>query len=269
MLREASEPSTVSTVRTSGVSNGEIAARSSSVRSHSSIPRFSHSWTHAPASSCATRNGTFCRTSHSAMSVASEKPCGASSSRRSVLKRSVRIIPVNAGSSTSRVSMESKTGSLSSCRSRLYASGCAFSVASRPLRLPINRPALPRASSAMSGFFFCGMMLDPVENASSSSTKPNSFVAQMITSSACRDRSTPICAVTKANSATKSRDAVPSIEFAEELVKPSSVATNCGSSPSELPARAPDPYGESAATRASQSASRSRSRISGQAWASR
>ena len=58
---------------------------------------------------------------------------------------------------------ESKTGSLSSCRSRLYASGRPLSVASRPVRLPISRPALPRASSAMSGFFFCGMMLDPVE----------------------------------------------------------------------------------------------------------
>ena len=33
----------------------------------------------------------------------------------------------------------------------------------QPARLPISRPDLPRASSAMSGFFFCGMMLDPVE----------------------------------------------------------------------------------------------------------
>lgn len=121
----------------------------------------------------------------------------------------------------------------------------------------------------MSGFFFCGMMLDPVEYPSSSWTKPNSFVAQMITSSACRDRSTPICAVMKANSATKSRAAVPSIEFADEFVKPSSTATNCGSSPSDDPASAPDPYGESAATRASHSASRSRSRINGQACAIR
>ena len=65
----------------------------------------------------------------------------------------------------------------------------------------------------MSGFFFCGMMLDPVENASSSVTKPNSRVAQRMISSACRLTSTPIIAATKANSATKSRDAVPSIEF--------------------------------------------------------
>jgi hypothetical protein len=31
------------------------------------------------------------------------------------------------------------------------------------VRLPISRPDFPRASSAMSGFFFCGMMLEPVE----------------------------------------------------------------------------------------------------------
>ena len=59
------------------------------------------------------------RTSHSAMSVASEKPCGASSAIRSVSKTSVATWPVKAGSSTSSVSTESKTGSLSSCRSRL------------------------------------------------------------------------------------------------------------------------------------------------------
>ena len=57
----------------------------------------------------------------------------------------------------------------------------------------------------MSGFFFCGMMLDPVEKASSRVTKPNSRVAQRMISSACRLTSTPIIAATKANSATKSR----------------------------------------------------------------
>ena len=35
-------------------------------------------------------------------------------------------------------------------------------VASRPVRLPMRRPVLPRASSAMSGFFFCGSIEDPV-----------------------------------------------------------------------------------------------------------
>ena len=53
-----------------------------------------------PASSCATRNGTPWRTSHSAMSVASEKPCGASSAIRPMSNRSVATMPANAGSRT-------------------------------------------------------------------------------------------------------------------------------------------------------------------------
>lgn len=197
--------------------------------------------------SCATRNGTPCLTSHSAMSVASEKPAGASSSMRSRWTVSVAIMPVKAGSRTSSWSQESKTGSLSSWRSRLYASGRALSVASRPVRLPMRRPDLPRASSAMSGFFFCGMIDEPVEKASCRVTKENSFVFQMMISSAIRERLTPIIAVMKANSATKSREAVPSIELpTEPRSKPRSLATASGSSPSEEPARAPEPYGETA-----------------------
>ena len=121
----------------------------------------------------------------------------------------------------------------------------------------------------MSGFFFCGMMLDPVDQESWSVTKSNSRVDQRMTSSANRLTSTPTMAVTKANSATKSRAAVPSMELALEPVKPSSAATASGSSPRLDPASAPEPYGDSAATRASQSRSRSTSRSSGQACASR
>ena len=88
-------------------------------------------------------------------------------------------------------------------------------------------------------------------------------------SSACRLTSTPTIAVTKANSATKSRAAVPSIEFGVDPVKPRSFATASGSRPRLEPASAPAPYGESAATRASQSRSRATSRTSGQAWAIR
>ena len=62
---------------------------------------------------------------------------------------------------------------------------------------------------------------------------------------------------------------VPSMELADEPVNPSSAATASGSRPSVWPARAPEPYGESLATRASQSRSRSTSRSSGHAWASR
>ena len=69
-------------------------------------------------------------------------------------------------------------------------------------------------------------------------------------------------AVMKANSATKSREAVPSIELpTEPRSKPRSAATASGSSPSEEPASAPAPSGLTAARR-SQSRSRSRSRAS-------
>ena len=53
--------------------------------------------------------------------------------------------------------------------SLLYARGIPFIVVSMLISAPYTRPVLPRTSSAMSGFFFCGMMLEPVLNASSSS----------------------------------------------------------------------------------------------------
>ena len=45
---------------------------------------------------------------------------------------------------------------------------------------------LPRMSSVRSGFFFCGMALEPVEKASGRSIKPNSAVAWRVISSAKR-----------------------------------------------------------------------------------
>ena len=165
--------------------------------------------------------------------------------------------------------MESKIGSLSSCRSRLYASGNPFRVASSPVRLPINRPALPRASSATSGFFFCGMMLEPVDHSSAKRANPNSWVTQMITSSLSRERSTAICAQMYAASATTSRadgavDRVGHAGLESELHAPLA----SGSRPSEVPARAADPYGLTASRR-SRSRIRSQFRSSGQACASR
>ena len=116
----------------------------------------------------------------------------------------------------------------------------------------------------MSGFFFCGMIEEPVEKASSRLTKENSLVAQRMISSLIRDRSTAIIAVIQENSAYTSRPAVPSMEFQDAESKPSSAATALGSSPREDPARAPEPYGETAA-RASQSRKRCRSRDRAQA----
>jgi hypothetical protein len=53
----------------------------------------------------------------------------------------------------------------------------------------------------MSGFFFCGMIEDPVEKASSRVTNENSLVAHVVISSEIRDMSTAIIAVTQENSA--------------------------------------------------------------------
>jgi hypothetical protein len=76
----------------------------------------------------------------------------------------------------------SKRGSLSSCKSLLYVEGIPFIVMRNPESFsgfsmghlildrrkkyartwPNVRPDLPRSNSRESGFFFCGMMLDPV-----------------------------------------------------------------------------------------------------------
>ena len=63
------------------------------VRSDSSIPRASQKRTAAPAISCASANGTRCRTSQSARSVASENPRGARAASRSVSKVRVATMP--------------------------------------------------------------------------------------------------------------------------------------------------------------------------------
>ena len=131
----------------------------------------------------------------------------------------------------------------------------------------MSRPALPRASSATSGFFFCGMIEEPVAYASSISIQPNSCEDQSTISSPSRDRWTPISAAAKQNSAAKSRSETASIEFGAAAAKPSSAANCCGSIGSEEPASAPAPSGLTAA-RLSQSRSLLTSRVNACTWAS-
>ena len=100
------------------------------------------------------------------------------------------------------MSTESKSGALSSCMSELYASGSPFIVVSTATRLPCRRPLLPRISSATSGFFFCGMIDEPVAHASANSTKPNSAVAHSVRSAASRERCTPVMAAAARYSST-------------------------------------------------------------------
>ena len=61
-------------------------------------------------------------------------------------------------------------------------------VVSMAMRWPMTRPVLPRTSSETSGFFFCGIIEEPVQCASSSSTKWNSRLHQRIVSSERRER---------------------------------------------------------------------------------
>ena len=144
----------------------------------------------------------------------------------------------------SNSSIESKTGSLSSCRSRLYANGNPLRVTSKVVRFPMKRPALPLANSAISGFFFCGMMDEPVEKASSKVTQPNSWVFQIVNSSPIRERWIPNMAKIKSASATKSLSLTASMLFLVTPAKARSAAIISGFGTSEEPASAPDPSGE-------------------------
>ena len=58
-----------------------------------------------------------------------------------------------------------------------------FIVVRSDMSAPYTRPVLPRTSSAISGFFFCGMILLPVLYASSISTNLYSLEFQMMISS--------------------------------------------------------------------------------------
>ena len=71
----------------------------------------------------------------------------------------------------------------------------------------------------MSGFFFCGMIDDPVAQASSSRAQPNSVDVQSTTSSPSRERCTPSSAAAKQNSAAKSRSLTASMRVVRRAVE--------------------------------------------------
>ncbi|MNJ75636.1 hypothetical protein D3C77_727600 [compost metagenome] len=72
---------------------------------------------------------------------------------------------------------------------------------------------MPRTSSGTSGFFFCGIMLLPVQNASSSSTKRNSVLLHMTSSSLKRDKCIIRIDASARNSRMKSRSLTASKLF--------------------------------------------------------
>ena len=79
-------------------------------------------------------------------------------------------------------------------------------------------------SSVTSGFFFWGMMEEPVVKASSSSTKRNSQLHQRMTSSDRRERCIMQVAMAAQSSMQKSRSETPSMELWQGAAKPSSLA---------------------------------------------
>ena len=135
-------------------------------------------------------------------------------------------------------------------------------VTSSATRSPTTRPVLPRISSAKSGFFFCGMMDDPVENASDSSMNPNSELDHSTISSHSRDRCMHDTLHAYDRSSRKSRSDTASSEFGITREKPSSAAVICRSSGYVVPASAAEPSGlASAAVRAAARRSKSRASI--------
>ena len=83
---------------------------------------------------------------------------------------------------------------------------------------------MPRTSSAKSGFFFCGMIDEPVLKLSDSVTKANSLVDHRMISSARRDRCMQLTEHAYMRSSRKSRSDTASSELGITREKPSSRA---------------------------------------------
>ena len=83
------------------------------------------------------------------------------------------------------------------------------------IRSPYTRPVLPRTSSAMSGFFFWGIMDEPVEKRSSNVINRNSQLHHRQISSLSRDRCIMRMDSALINSRAKSRSETPSMLFME------------------------------------------------------
>src|SRR6056300_17438 len=89
---------------------------------------------------------------------------------------------------------------------------------------PKIRPTLARINSAAAGFFFCGMMDEPVENRSERVTKRNCAEDQITNSSAKRDKCIAQIDATDRNSNAKSRSLTASKEFDVGRANPNSAA---------------------------------------------
>ena len=89
-------------------------------------------------------------------------PAGASAAIRSVSKRSVATMPGDGRQQRASSVLDGvEDRLLVLLQVAVVRQRQALERRQQPVRLPISRPALPRASSAMSGFFFCGMIDRP------------------------------------------------------------------------------------------------------------
>ncbi len=121
--------------------------------------------------------------------------------------------------------------------------GRPLQMVSMAVRLPYMRPVLPREISAMSGFFFCGMRLEPVQKASESSMNWNSCDIQRIISSERREMCMEKIARAESSSHAKSRSATESMLLRVQAGKSRTLRTNSRSMGRVEPASAPEPSG--------------------------
>src|SRR5690606_15705398 len=110
---------------------------------------------------------------------------------------------------------------------------------------PRIRPNLARNSSAAAGFFFCGMIDEPVVHLSDSRTNRNCAEDQITNSSAKRDRCIAVIEAADRNSSAKSRSDTESRLLAVGRSKPKAAAVIWRSIGKLVPAKAAAPKGHS------------------------
>ena len=116
-------------------------------------------------------------------------------------------------------------------------------MVSMVIRAPTTPPVLPLTNSAMSGFFFWGMMDDPVVYLSSISTNPNSCEDHRTSSSHNDERWIWACAAQNDSSFTKSLSLTESMEFSVGSLNPNASDVMNLSMGYVVPARAAAPRG--------------------------
>jgi hypothetical protein len=122
------------------------------------------------------------------------------------------------------IDIEFRKTAFRSCKSRLYPDGNPFNKVIAVKRFPATSVAFDLINSKGSGFFLCGMALDVDANLSAISKKPNSWVDQIMISSAILLSVTIRIESADINSSMVSLDEVASIELVTSPWNPRSDA---------------------------------------------